>query len=84
MFSADGERQILPRQTKSNLQGIGIIVRFRCSWNNDQLLDNENLARLCREKLSLACPTWWTFLAAPVLSLATKLPDAAVTLIDNG
>ena len=80
MFSADGERQILPRQTKRSLQDIGIILSFLCGQNNDQLLDNENLARLCREKLSLACPTGWTFLAAPVLSLATKLPDAAVTL----
>ncbi|EDX72512.1 hypothetical protein MC7420_3584 [Coleofasciculus chthonoplastes PCC 7420] len=25
MFSAEGERQILPRQTKSSLQGIGIM-----------------------------------------------------------
>jgi hypothetical protein len=53
MFSADGERQILPRQTKSSLQGIGIILSFLCRQNNDQLLDNENLARLCWEQLSM-------------------------------
>jgi len=35
MFSAEGERQMLPRQTKSNLQGIGIIFSFRYCLNND-------------------------------------------------
>jgi hypothetical protein len=46
MFSADGERQILPRQTKSNLQDIGILFGFLGSCNNDHWRVNLNFVLL--------------------------------------